>query len=264
MNQRPQLERLISVVEKLRDPQSGCPWDLEQTHESLLRYLIEEAYEYIEAVEKKNKEMMREELGDVLLQVILHSVIAHQAGQFTLEDVAQEISNKLIHRHPHVFGDGNKNLSAQEVREQWEAIKYQEKKKTQSAIPYKLIHNPALKSSELIGKASTKVNFDWENYQQVVLKVEEEWQEVKEELPPTGVYNTQRVEEELGDLLFSVAQLCRHLNLDPEETLRKANKKFLKRFASLEQMALKEKSSLLEFSANELEHFWNKAKGEAP
>ena len=260
MSTYPELEKLISVVRKLRDPNGGCPWDLEQTHESLLRYLIEEAYEYVEAVEKKDPSMMKEEIGDVLLQVVLHSIIAEQGKQFNLEDVAKALSTKLIHRHPHVFGEGDKTLNAQEVREQWEVIKNQEKKTYKSAIPLKLIHNPALRTANLIGHASTKVAFDWENHQQVLYKVEEEWQEVKAELSPTGDYDQTRVEEEIGDLLFSMAQLARHLKVDPEEALRKANKKFLKRFHMMEEITLQKKTSLMELSHQEMEALWIKAK----
>ena len=260
MKQYPQLEKLLSVVQKLRDPQGGCPWDLEQTHESLLRYLIEEAYEYVEAVEKKDSVMMREEIGDVLLQVVLHSVIAEQNQLFNLEDVAETLSRKLIHRHPHVFGDGDKNLSALEVKEQWEVIKNQEKKTLKSAIPFKLIHNPALRTADLIGRASTKVAFDWESHQQVLYKVEEEWQEVKAELGPTGDYDHGRVEEELGDLLFSMAQLARHLKVDPEEALRKANKKFLKRFHKMEELTHQTHEKMGSLSNARMEELWVKAK----
>ncbi len=260
MNQYPQLENLISVVRKLRDPIAGCPWDLEQTHESLLRYLIEEAYEYVEAVEKKDSEMMKEEIGDVLLQVVLHSVLAEQGNLFNIEEVAATLSKKLIHRHPHVFGAGDKTLNATEVREQWEVIKNLEKKTHKSAIPYKLIHNPALKTADLIGQASTKVAFDWESHQQVLYKVEEEWQEVKAELGPTGVYDHARVEDELGDLLFSMAQLARHLKVDPELALRKANKKFLKRFHKMEEITLQTNEKMGSLSNARMEELWIKAK----
>lgn len=260
MSERPKLEKLIEVVKKLRDPDGGCPWDLEQTHESLLRYLLEEAYEYIEAVEKKDAAMMKEEIGDVLLQVILHSVVAEQGKLFNLEEVADVLTKKLIHRHPHVFGEGDKTLNAEEVREQWEVIKNQEKKSYKSAIPSKLMHNPALRTANLIGFASTKVAFDWENHQQVLYKVEEEWQEVKAELGPTGHYDQSRVEEELGDLLFSMAQLARHLKVDPEEALRKANKKFLKRFHKMEEMSLMSDHKMGEMSNAQMEELWVKAK----
>lgn len=256
-----QLQRTIDVVKKLRDPQGGCPWDLEQTHESLLRYLLEESYEYIEAVEKKAPDHMREELGDVLLQVLLHARIAEQNGDFTLEDVAKGLADKLIHRHPHVFAETVPGITPDQVRTRWEDLKAKEKgNKPVSAIPSKLMHNPALRTSHLIGKASAKIAFDWDNYQQVIYKVEEEWQELKEELPINGQFNPERVAEELGDLLFSVAQLSRHLGFDAEEILRQGNKKFLKRFHTLEGIAAERGQSIPKLSQEEMETLWSAAK----
>ena len=257
----PELENAIRVIQKLRDPNGGCPWDLEQTHESLLRYLLEESYEYIEAVEHKDPEMMCEELGDVLLQVILHARVAEQAGNFNLEDVARKIATKMVHRHPHVFGENpNPNLTPEQVRERWEIIKKEEKKGKKSAIPYKLIHNPALKTAHLIGLASGKVAFDWEDHRQVMHKVEEEWQELKDELPPGGHFNKERVAEEMGDLLFSMAQLSRHLGIDPEEALRDGNKKFLKRFHRVEKLAEDKGQEMGKMTAAQMEELWVQAK----
>jgi MazG family protein len=256
-----ELQRTIDVVKKLRDPQDGCPWDLEQTHESLLRYLLEESYEFIEAVEKKAPAHMKEELGDVLLQVLLHARIAEQSGGFTLEDVAKGLADKLIHRHPHVFGQTVPGLTPDEVRTRWEDLKAKEKgDKPSSAIPAKLLHNPALRTSHLIGNASSKIAFDWENYQQVIYKVEEEWQELKEELPLSGQFNPERVAEELGDLLFSVAQLSRHLGFDAEEVLRQGNRKFLKRFHCLEEIARERGLEIPKLSQAEMETLWSAAK----
>lgn len=256
----PELERLISVVRKLRDPVGGCPWDLEQTHESLLRYLIEESYEFVDAVEQKDTTMMREEIGDVLLQVILHSVIAEQGQSFTLEEVAKGLAEKLMHRHPHVFGNAQQGLSADEVRERWEVIKHEEKKTKRSTIPAKLLHNPALRTAYLIGVASGKVAFDWEDHRQVMHKVEEEWQELKDELPPGGHFNQARVADELGDLLFSMAQLARHLGVDPEEALRNGNKKFLKRYHCLEKLAEDRGQTVGAMKQSDMEDLWVKAK----
>jgi MazG family protein len=258
----PELERAITVIKKLRDPQGGCPWDLEQTHATLLRYLVEESYEYIEAVEKDDTAMMSEELGDVLLQVLLHSTIAEQAGHFNLEVVARKLADKIVHRHPHVFGEQTEQgLSPEQVRERWELIKQEEKKnQKKSAIPAKLLHNPALRTSHLIGLASGKVAFDWEDHRQVMHKVEEEWQELKDELPPGGHFNKERVAEEMGDLLFSMAQLSRHLGIDPEEALRNGNKKFLKRFHALEAFAESQGKVMGQMSAQEMEELWVLAK----
>jgi len=258
----PELERAIAVIAKLRDPHGGCPWDLEQTHASLLRYLLEESYEYIEAVEEDDSAMMSEELGDVLLQVLLHATIAEQAGRFNLEDVARKLANKIVHRHPHVFGaQTEEGLTPEQVRERRELIKREEKKgQKKSTIPGKLIHNPALKTAHLIGLASGKVAFDWEDHRQVMHKVEEEWQELKDELPPGGQFNRERVAEEMGDLLFSMAQLARHLGVDPEEALRRGNKKFLKRFHKVEALAETKGKTMGKMTAAEMEELWVEAK----
>lgn len=257
----PELENAIRVINKLRDPQGGCPWDLEQTHETLLRYLLEESYEYVEAVELNDTAMMCEEIGDVLLQVLLHSRIAEQAGRFNLEDVARRLSTKIVHRHPHVFGEQTETgLTPAQVRERWEVIKHEEKKAKRSTIPSKLLHNPALRTSHLIGVASGKVAFDWEDHRQVMHKVEEEWQELKDELPPGGHFDKARVADEIGDLLFSMAQLARHLGVDPEEALRNGNKKFLKRFHMVEKLAEENGQVMGQMSAPEMEALWVKAK----
>ncbi len=254
-----ELEKCIQVIEKLRDPKGGCPWDLEQTHESLLKYLLEESYEFMEAVELKNSKMMEEELGDVLLQVLLHSTIASESKTFNLESVAKTLADKIIRRHPHVFGDV-KVSGADEVVANWKDIKEKEKGEKKHTIDEKLLQSPALLSAFNIGKKSTTVNFDWDDYYQVIGKVEEEWQEVKEELPPGGRFNKERVREEIGDLLFSVAQLARHLDIEPEECLRDANRKFINRFKQVED-AVKSKGKILgETPQSELEKIWIQVK----
>lgn len=255
----PELERCIKVIEKLRDPQGGCPWDLEQTHESLLKYLLEEAYEFIEAVELKDPRLMEEELGDVLLQVLLHSTIAAETKSFNLESVAKALADKIVRRHPHVFGEV-KVSGADEVIANWKDIKEKEKGKKKYTIDEKVLQAPALLSSFKIGQKSTTVNFDWDDYHQVVGKVEEEWQEVKEELPPGNQFNRARVKEEIGDLLFSVAQLARHLELDPEECLREANRKFINRFKKVEDTVLSRGQKLGDVPQEELEKIWIEVK----
>lgn len=255
----PELIRCIEVVKALRHPVTGCPWDLEQTHESLLKYLIEECYEFVESVEKKDPRHMEEEVGDVLFQVLLHTSMGEENKNFSLESAAKNLADKLIRRHPHVFLTGDK-LTADEVKENWEKIKQAEKSSQKYSIDEKLLQNPALESAFKIGKKSTSVNFDWENYQQVVMKVEEEWQEVKEELPPHGQFNLARVKEEIGDLLFSVAQLARHLDLNPEDCLRDANKKFINRFKKVEDVVKGQGKLLVETSQQELEEIWVRVK----
>jgi MazG family protein len=256
----PELERCIEVIKSLRHPKTGCPWDLEQTHETLLKYLIEEAYEFVEAVESKNPKLMEEEIGDVLFQVLLHTTIGEEKKAFSLESAAKGLADKLIRRHPHVFNQSDKKLTPDEVVENWQKIKVGEKGERKYSIDEKFLQAPALESAFKIGKKSTTVNFDWQDYQQVVMKVEEEWQEVKEELPPTGHYNLERVREEIGDLLFSVAQLSRHLGINPEDCLRDANKKFIRRFQKVEDAVKATGRKLEETPQAELEEFWVQVK----
>ena len=256
----PELIRCIEVIARLRHPTKGCPWDLEQTHETLLKYLIEESYEFIEATELKDSKMMEEELGDVLLQILLHSKIAAETKTFNLESVAKTLADKIIRRHPHVFGDEIGELSSEQVVANWKEIKKNEKGPKKYSIDTKFLHAPALETSFKIGQKSTTVNFDWEDYYQVMSKVEEEWQEVKEELPPGGKFNKARVKEEIGDLLFSVAQLARHVDLNPEECLRDANRKFINRFQRVEDKVKALGKNLEETSQVELEKIWVEVK----
>jgi MazG family protein len=256
----PELTRCIEVIQKLRHPKDGCPWDLEQTHESLLKYLIEEAYEFIEATELKNPKLMEEELGDVLLQILLHSTIGAETNSFSLESVAKTLTDKIVRRHPHVFGKQSNQLTSEEVVANWQKIKLQEKESKRYSIDTKYLHAPALESALKIGKKSTTVNFDWEDYYQVMSKVEEEWQEVKEELPPGGQYDKTKVKEEIGDLLFSVAQLARHLDLNPEECLRDANRKFITRFQRVEDKIKSIGKTLEQTPQPELEKIWAEVK----
>lgn len=256
----PELERCIAVVQALRHPKTGCPWDLEQSHQSLLKYLIEESYEFIEATETGDPKLMEEELGDVLLQVLLHSTIASENNHFDLESVARTLADKIVRRHPHVFAPSKDNISTAEVIENWKEIKIQEKGAKKYSIDQKLLHAPSLESSFRIGQKSTKVNFDWGHYREVMDKVEEEWQELKDELPLEGTPDPKKVQEELGDLLFSVAQLGRHLGINPEEALREANQKFISRFQKVEDHVRLTGKKLEECSQQELENFWIKVK----
>lgn len=255
----PQFEKLVEVIQKLRHPTDGCPWDLKQTHQSLLKYLVEESYEYLHAVEENDYEKMEEELGDVLLQVVLHSVIAEETGKFNIESVSKTLADKMIRRHPHVFEKGLEGISAEEVTANWDKIKKDEKTKKHSIDMEDAIF-PALYSANKIGKKTEKLNFDWEDHNQVLYKVEEEWQELKEELAPGIAVNKGRIKEELGDFLFSIAQLARHLDIDPEEALRDANKKFIKRFNKVEDLVRSDNMELTDLTQNKLDVYWDKAK----
>lgn len=262
-----ELSRLITIVKTLRDPEKGCPWDLEQTHESLLKFLVEEAYEFMDATKEKDISHMEEELGDLLLQILLHTTIAEQQGSFNLESVAKKLADKLVYRHPHVFKNNenestDNKISSQEVLEKWEELKKNEKGRKNS--PYYFKHKdilyPSLHASFKIGKKAEKIHFDWEHYDQIIYKIEEEWQELKEELPARGQYNRERVEDEIGDLLFSVAQLARKLKMDPEEILRNNNKKFIRRFNKIEDMLISDNLDVKEQDLDTLEQYWHKVK----
>jgi MazG family protein len=257
----PELERCIDVVKKLRHPTEGCSWDLKQTYETLLPYLIEESYEFIHATNQKDPKAMEEELGDVLLQILLHSTIAEQKKDFNIESVAKTLANKLIERHPHVFKNNNaKELSPDQVVENWQKIKAAEKAgMAPTLIEEKVLHYPALMSADKIGKKTHDIKFDWDDAAQVAYKVEEEWQELKDELNSLSK-NKAAIEEELGDLLFSVAQLARHLKIDSEIALQKANAKFLKRFHLMEKLIIEDKKDISRMNQAQMDVYWAHAK----
>ncbi len=259
----PQIQRVISVVEKLRHPKDGCPWDLKQTHKSLLKYLIEESYEFKYATETEDIQEMEKEIGDVFFQVLLHAQIASEKNQFDIESVAKKLADKMIYRHPHVFEDKSHASTPEEVIENWEILKKKEKdnQKPKDFFTKEDLCMPALMSSEQIGKKSAKVNFDWDTYQQVMLKVQEEWDEVQEELNAKE-HNKDRIKEEIGDLLFSVTQLARHLDIDAEDALADSNKKFIKRFSLLETKIKDDKKDIQKMNIPELEHYWSLVKKE--
>ena len=243
-------QQLLEIVKKLRGPE-GCPWDKAQTHETLTPYAIEEAHELEEAIAQGDLENIKEELGDLLFQSVLHAEIADQEGNFTIHDVIDHLNQKMISRHPHVFSD-KEVKDAAEVVQNWEEIKAQEKKQNPFDIPKSF---PALLRAHKIGKRTKKVGFDWDTPGQVMSKVKEEMGELTEALA-TG--KTAEVEEELGDLLFTLSQLARHLELDAEKALRKANNKFIGRFKKM--IALD--SDFENLSPEKKEKLWEKVKSE--
>jgi ATP diphosphatase len=255
-------EELLRVVAKLRDPQGGCPWDLEQTHDSLTPYVIEEAYEVVEAI-RFDRAKLCEELGDVLLQVVLHSQLASEAGTFTATDVVETLTKKLIHRHPHVFGDV-KAASTDEVLRNWEKLKRQEgytgetPRSAIAGVPRSL---PALQRSHRLGEKASRVGFDWPSPEAVLEKVREEFDEVTGALRDSGGEDSPAVKEEIGDLLFALAQWARKMGSSAEELLQHANEKFVRRFSALERNA-PAGSSLDGLSLEQLEGLWQKAKAE--
>jgi len=250
----PPFERLTLLMEVLRAP-DGCAWDRKQTHKSLLPYLIEEAYEVVEAVESGDFDDLREELGDLLCQVVFHAQLAREAGRFTIEDSITTLVEKLIARHPHVFGE-QAELSPQQVRDQWEQIKVEsgEKKSVLSGVPASM---PALTMAFRVGEKAGGVGFDWERADDVLAKLEEEIGEIREAL---AAKDKEAVAEEIGDLLFATASLARKLEVDPERTLKRALDKFIARFHKLEGEVNASGRRFKEFSLAELEAIWQAVK----
>ncbi len=251
-----EFSRLCELVALLRAP-GGCPWDREQTHLSILPQLIEETYEVVEAARAHDTPHFREELGDLLLHIVMHAEMAREAGTFDIREVAAGISEKLIRRHPHVFGESNARDTGA-VLKQWEAIKREEKKDTHShyldSLPVAL---PALMRAQKAQKKASRVNFDWEHLPEVMAKVDEELGETKEAMASR---NEAAVEEEMGDLLFAVVNLARKSGLDAESTLQKATDKFVARFNLMEEHLQAAGHQLGEVGLAELDAIWNKIK----
>ena len=256
------LQRLIEVVARLRSPEGGCPWDLAQTPQTLIPYVIEEAYEVVDALQTEDKEAIAEELGDLLLQVVLQTQIASEHQDFTLAEVATGITEKLIRRHPHVFGDTKVN-SAAEVNQNWEQIKAAEKGETpqQAQLLSRKLKRyarslPPLMAGMKISKKAASTGFEWENVAGVWSKFEEELGEFKEALATEDKAHQQ---EELGDLLFTIINVARWYDLDPFDGLQGTNRRFIQRITMMEQFATKPLSN---HDLDELESLWQQAKAQ--
>jgi len=257
MTEKTDFEKLVAIMRRLRSP-GGCPWDAEQTHDSLKRYLLEETYEVMEAIDAKSPEHLREELGDLLLQPVFHAAIAEENGSFNINDIIQTLCEKLIRRHPHVFGDLEIKDSNEQI-ENWERIKKIEKgssikKSALSGIPPAL---PALLKAQKITEKAARTGFDWENAGQIVSKIKEELQELEEALSDG---KKERIESELGDLLFSVVNLGRFLSINPEDALHATINRFQKRFHHIEDSLESGEISVHEASIEEMERLWDEAK----
>ena len=251
------IDDLLDIMVKLRG-ENGCPWDKVQTHQSIKKSMIEECYEAIDALDSGDDHAFANELGDVLLQVVFHTRIAEERGAFNFDDVVNEICTKLITRHTHVFG-ADKAVSAEEALGQWEKNKQTEKNLDSYTAMLKDVPHylPALMRSEKIQKKAGSVGFDWQETEPVYDKVNEEIAELKE-AAKTG--NAERIEEEYGDLLFSVVNLGRHLKLTPEIALTKASDKFIKRFEKMEAEAVKDNLDMAQLSLEELDKLWENSK----
>ncbi len=248
-------EDLLRIMELLRS-ENGCMWDREQDHHSIRRNFIEETYEVCEAIDDENPEHLKEELGDVLLQVIFHTQIEKEKGTFDISDVADGVCKKLIYRHPHVFGDVKVSSSA-EILENWDDLKRREKHQETHTSSLESVAKslPGLIRAEKIQKKAAKVGFDWESPKDALMKASEELNEIYEALEEYG-----DVEEEIGDLLFATVNSARHLKIDPERAIEKSCEKFIKRFSFIEQKAKSENKELTEMSLEDMDALWKQAK----
>jgi tetrapyrrole methylase family protein/MazG family protein len=249
-------DTLMELMRRLRAP-GGCPWDAEQTHESLKRYLLEETYEVMEAIDAASTPMLKEELGDLLLQVVFHAVIGEEHGKFTIDQIIDSLNDKLIRRHPHVFTD-LKVKDIDQLIENWDRIKKMEKGTArQSALSGIPSHLPALLKAQKISEKAARVGFDWSHVDEVFAKVLEELKEFEETMLDG---DQERMEAELGDLLFAIANLGRFLQLNPEDALRKTIARFTKRFEHIENSLHAAKRDIREATLDEMEELWEEAK----
>jgi len=259
----PPLERLRAIMARLRDPASGCPWDVKQSFATIAPYTIEEAYEVAEAIRHGDMAGLRDELGDLLLQVVFHARMAEEASHFDLDDVARAINEKMVRRHPHVFAEGGAD-TPDAVTASWEQIKAAERAekaggRAASVLDGVTLGQPALSRAVKLQKRAVEVGFDWPNLGQVMEKLEEELGEVRAELA-AAERDKARLTDEIGDLLFVVANLARHLKIDPEAALRDCNAKFERRFRYVEQALLAEGKAPGTASLDEMEAHWLAAK----
>lgn len=251
------LDEFVEIVRKLRAP-DGCPWDKEQTHETLKDAMLEEAYEVVDSIDQKDSMNLREELGDVLLQVVMHSVIAEELGEFTLEEVIGEISEKMIRRHPHVFGDALAGDS-QQVLHNWEEIKKKEHQETTAAESMLRVAKalPANIRAQKVQKKAAKVGFDFANYEDALSKVYEEIEELSKAREKGSFCE---IEDEYGDLMFSIVNLSRFLQLNAENSLTNATNKFINRFEGVERLASSKHQALSELTIDEMNDLWKRVK----
>jgi MazG family protein len=254
-------ERLVKIMARLRAP-GGCPWDRKQTFESLRPYLVEETYEALDAIDRQDWDHLAEELGDVLLQIVFQAEIAREKGLFDIDDVVRSITEKLIRRHPHVFGEDAVD-TADQVVERWEEIKTKEKAakgRPESAGLLESVarHQPALLEAFEVGKKAAKTGFDWQRFDELKQKLDEEMDEIA---AAAGSGNADDLEGEVGDLLFMAVNIARHLKIHPEIALRRANAKFRSRFAHIERSLAAQDRTLEQASLDEMEALWQEAKG---
>jgi ATP diphosphatase len=255
------LPRLLEIMARLRDPEQGCPWDIEQSYETIAPFTIEEAYEVADAIQKGDMADLEGELGDLLLQVVYFTQMGSEDGYFTFESVTKTIADKMIHRHPHVFGDESRDKSAAQQTLDWEKIKADERASKGVTAAGTLdgiaLNLPALTRAVKIQKRAARVGFDWPSTDEVVDKIAEEAAELVE---ARDTLSHDKQVEEYGDLLFVMANLARHLKIDPEEALRQANAKFMRRFNALEQRLAERGKAPAQSDLDEMDGLWNDVK----
>ncbi|MCG6938070.1 MAG: nucleoside triphosphate pyrophosphohydrolase [Gammaproteobacteria bacterium] len=256
-----EIYELLKIMEDLRNPDGGCPWDINQSFDSIAAYTVEEAYEVADAIERKDMADLKNELGDLLFQVVFHAQMAAEQGQFNFVDVVKEINDKLVRRHPHVFGDDNTKDEAKLYRD-WEKHKKKERAEKVSQQPSYLDGiagtMPALRWSEKLQKRAAHHGFDWESIEPVFSKLDEEIAELKAEIGTES--NQQRISDEMGDILFASVNLSRHLEVNPEQALRDCNRRFISRFNIVEQLLREDGRVMDDCSVDVLEEYWQKAK----
>jgi ATP diphosphatase len=253
------MERLLEIMRRLRHPEKGCPWDIEQDFATIAPYTIEEAYEVADAIERGAWDELRSELGDLLFQSVFHAQMAEEAGHFKFEDVAKAISDKMVSRHPHVFGTEGNDFSADTQVDRWEEVKAAERaaKSETRVLDGVAVGLPALLRAVKLQKRAARVGFDWPSTDQVIDKIIEESRELVE---ARDTLTQDEVEEEMGDLLFVVANLARHLKVDPEAALRRTNAKFIRRFNAVEDALIAKGSSPEQSNLDEMDALWDAAK----
>lgn len=250
------ISKLLDIMTALRTPVTGCPWDLEQDFHTIAQYTLEEAYEVADCIERGALDELPDELGDLLLQVVFHAQIAADRGLFGFAEVVEQICDKMIRRHPHVFGNGEARTS-QEVAGSWDQIKRSEKPATEALLAGIAIALPALTRAHKLGKRAATVGFDWPDAQPVRAKIDEELAELDEAV---AANDGAEIEAEMGDLIFSLVNYCRHLGIDPERALRRANDRFATRFGRVEDCVRARGGDWDQFGASELDDFWRRAK----
>lgn len=256
------IDRLIDIMAALRDPETGCPWDVKQDFSTIAPYTIEEAYEVADAIERCDMADLKDELGDLLLQVVFHARMAEEAGDFAFDDVAGTIADKMIRRHPHVFGDASAE-TPEDVKLSWEDTKARErteKGQDESALDGVATALPALIRAEKLSKRAARVGFEWPTVDMVFRDIEEEIEEIQHEIRIGG--GPERLEDEVGDLLFCVANLARFVGVDPEKALRGTNDKFNRRFRAVEASFKAEGRALTDCSLDEMDARWDAVKRE--